>query len=175
MATKTDWTRYTVLLIFVDSVHSYYCDNDKCTEEEYCCGDNMCCPSYKVWDLWYFWCGVLFFMFLLSLCACLWRNRFLSSGHVIIHSYSYTPLQEVDTISSKGRYPSNQLYTACLGTPPPYNQVSAGSVKNSSPLPTYAQRTGAKVQAGSNSLTGHSLPKSNLRSNLFKVFSLYLL
>ncbi|KAI8789734.1 uncharacterized protein LOC106058541 [Biomphalaria glabrata] len=148
MATQTDWicvllSRATLLLFFVDSVYSYYCDNDKCTEEEYCCGDNMCCPSYKVWDLWYFWCGVLFFMFLLSLCACLWRNRFLTNGPVIISSYSYTPLQEVDSIGSLSRYhPSNQLYTAPLGTPPPYNQISAGNVKNCSPLPTYAQVVG---------------------------------
>ncbi|CAL1526737.1 unnamed protein product [Lymnaea stagnalis] len=154
MATQTDRvkTQFSVILFMIgfDFVCSYYCDNDKCTEEEYCCGENTCCPSYKVWDLWYFWCGVLFFMFLLSLCACLWRNRFLSNGTIIISGYSYTPLQEVDSGSSRpdftGRYPrsSNQMYTPPLGTPPPYNQVSAGNIKVAAPPPSYAQVVGMR-------------------------------
>lgn len=76
MATKTLQKLFLLFVSsFITTVQSYYCDNDKCLEEEFCCGENICCVSYKVWELWYFWCGILFFMFLLSMCACFWRQR----------------------------------------------------------------------------------------------------
>lgn len=76
MATKTLQNIFCLFIsCFINAVQGYYCDNDKCLEEEFCCGENICCVSYKVWELWYFWCGIIFFMFLLSMCACFWRQR----------------------------------------------------------------------------------------------------
>ncbi|XP_059148744.1 uncharacterized protein LOC131935981 [Physella acuta] len=154
MAPKTERTvqlSFFVFLTFIEAVDCYYCDNDKCTEEEYCCGDNTCCPSYKVWDLWYFWCGVLFFMFLLSLCACLWRYRLLSNGTIIISGYSYSPLQEVDSMAAHQDFTTirftrngNEMYEPHLGTPPPYNQASTGNVKVAGLPPSYAQVVGMR-------------------------------
>ncbi|XP_005101933.1 uncharacterized protein LOC101846973 [Aplysia californica] len=158
MASKTDWSDclkisaiFYTLTLNVKSVEAYYCDNDRCTEEEYCCGDNVCCPSYKVLDLWYLWCGILFFMFLLSLCTCLWRYRFLSRGAVIIRGYTYTPLQEMDAVDTRpdapvGRYARgfDKPAQPPVGTPPPYSQVSASNVKISTPPPPYAQVVGMR-------------------------------
>ncbi|KAK7494938.1 hypothetical protein BaRGS_00013817 [Batillaria attramentaria] len=90
MAAKTSVAAFTVLCLKL--VEGYYCDSDKCSDDEYCCGYNLCCKSYKVWDLWYFWCGLLFFMFLLSMCGCLWRLR--SRNPVFISGYNYTPLNQ---------------------------------------------------------------------------------
>ncbi|CAG5122285.1 unnamed protein product [Candidula unifasciata] len=156
MATKTDGLTHQLsailCLLSVNTVSAYYCDNDKCTEEEYCCGDNMCCPSYKVWDLWYFWCGVLFFLFLLSICACLWRYRILSTSGAIVNDYSYTTLKEdgavrmYPDIAAAGRYVSgsNTIYTPSVRSPPPYSHVSAGSFKIATAPPSYAQIVGVR-------------------------------
>ncbi|XP_060605378.1 WW domain binding protein VOPP1-like [Ruditapes philippinarum] len=81
-----------------ESVRGYYCDNDKCLEEEFCCGENICCVSYKVWELWYFWCGILFCLFLLSMCACFWRQR--QRAYWVFHSPTpYRPLNPEDKSS----------------------------------------------------------------------------
>ncbi|CAG2193148.1 unnamed protein product [Mytilus edulis] len=42
-----------------DLVEGYYCDSERCLENEYCCGDNICCVSYTVWELWYFCLGTV--------------------------------------------------------------------------------------------------------------------
>ncbi|KAL4222687.1 hypothetical protein ACF0H5_018728 [Mactra antiquata] len=80
---------------FFEAVSGYYCDNDKCLEDEFCCGENICCVSYKVWELWYFWCGILFCLFLLSLCGCFWRER--QRAYWMFHSPTpYRPLVHED-------------------------------------------------------------------------------
>ena len=55
--------------------------------------------SYMLWFL-FDRCGILFFMFLLSTCTCLWRYRFLSGNTVIIKGYPYTPLPDAEVIFS---------------------------------------------------------------------------
>uniref|UniRef100_A0A0B6YNS0 Vesicular, overexpressed in cancer, prosurvival protein 1 n=1 Tax=Arion vulgaris TaxID=1028688 RepID=A0A0B6YNS0_9EUPU len=158
MATKTNLVSYQchlcsiLCILSIHTVSAYYCDNDRCTEEEYCCGDNTCCPSYKVWDLWYFWCGVLFFLFLLSMCACLWRHRRLSNGGIIDNGYSYTALRKVSGAGSPQGLPtpnryyhnSDKLFKPSLGTPPPYSHPSSGGIKVAGSPPSYAQVVGMR-------------------------------
>ncbi|KAL8618026.1 hypothetical protein ACOMHN_021746 [Nucella lapillus] len=79
------------LALYLNVVTAYYCDSDKCSDDEYCCGYNLCCKSYKVWDLWYFWCGLLFFLFLLSMCGYIWRLR--SRNSLLMGRYTYARLQ----------------------------------------------------------------------------------
>ncbi|KAL5006483.1 hypothetical protein ScPMuIL_015289 [Solemya velum] len=81
-----------ILAIIINLVQANYCDSDRCHEDEYCCGNNICCVSYKVWELWYFWFGLVFFMFLLSICACFWQYRRHPVAIQIGNSFPYSPL-----------------------------------------------------------------------------------
>ncbi|ESO97153.1 hypothetical protein LOTGIDRAFT_174586 [Lottia gigantea] len=146
----------TVLVssILIKQVSCYYCEGDKCSDDEYCCGYNTCCSSYKVWELWYFWFGLCFFLILLSMCSCLWRYR-PSKGVVIISTsggYNYSPLHDdpisihtssedtnqVHTRSGPGI--SHSAYSPSDSGPPAYTSTSNNFHKNklSSPPPAYS-------------------------------------
>ncbi|KAK3093297.1 hypothetical protein FSP39_013800 [Pinctada imbricata] len=92
-------------------VEGYYCNSDECAENEYCCGDGICCVSYTVWELWYFWLGIVVFLVMLSTCLCLWksgfRERILYSKS---HSPSYSPLPQKMSHSSNSL--SDEYHTA---------------------------------------------------------------
>ncbi|XP_046349800.1 vesicular, overexpressed in cancer, prosurvival protein 1-like [Haliotis rufescens] len=115
--------------VCVSKIAAYYCDSDRCSEDEYCCGDNLCCTSYKVWGLWYFWFGLVFFLILLSMCTCLWRFR--HPGTVIINKYNYSPLrQDGNTLhcrnNSDQEYigPGGTFFASATHPPPPYSNYS---------------------------------------------------
>ncbi|KAK3588139.1 hypothetical protein CHS0354_012197 [Potamilus streckersoni] len=75
MATDDVGKLFILVSFFLKTVFGYYCDSDRCLEDEYCCGENICCVSYKVWELWYFWFGIFLFIVMLSFCICFWRQR----------------------------------------------------------------------------------------------------
>ncbi|XP_025095443.1 vesicular, overexpressed in cancer, prosurvival protein 1-like [Pomacea canaliculata] len=151
MAAKT-LSMVAITVFVVDFVQGYYCDSDKCSDEEYCCGYNLCCKSYKVWDLWYFWCGLLFFVFLLSVCVMLCRIRARSS--LLVGGYNYAPLSQdhacVHTcatgpvLMSHGASRSSGLHA----NPPPYCQPSASQNKATVPPPAYSEITAQKELHG---------------------------
>ncbi|KAF6020111.1 hypothetical protein EB796_021553 [Bugula neritina] len=67
---------WLTILLQTHSVYGYYCDNDRCDFDEYCCGHNICCTSYNVWQMWYFWLGLVIFLILLAGCFSFWRYRY---------------------------------------------------------------------------------------------------
>jgi len=69
-------------------VFGYYCDNDRCDFDEYCCGHNICCTSYNVWQMWYFWLGLVIFLILLAGCFSFWRYRYQQS--LVVQSCNHT-------------------------------------------------------------------------------------
>ncbi|XP_076472393.1 uncharacterized protein LOC143301859 [Babylonia areolata] len=142
MAVKT--STVGAMTLYFSVVAGYYCDSDKCSDDEYCCGYNLCCKSYKVWDMWYFWCGLLFFLFLLSMCTCIWRLRSRSS--LIIGRYTYTRLQRDSTFIHSCPAASSAMmshgppsFSDPSGHPPPYVQPDNSHSKSPSPPPAYAQ------------------------------------
>ncbi|OTF77154.1 hypothetical protein BLA29_008895 [Euroglyphus maynei] len=42
-------------------VHAYYCDNDYCNSEQFCCGENICC-DYVNNTIWHFICYLISFI-----------------------------------------------------------------------------------------------------------------
>ncbi|CAL1294575.1 unnamed protein product [Larinioides sclopetarius] len=42
------------VFLLLNQVSAYYCNHDLCREDQYCCGDNLCCDY--VYSPWYFWC-----------------------------------------------------------------------------------------------------------------------
>ncbi|XP_064613675.1 WW domain binding protein VOPP1-like [Liolophura sinensis] len=131
----------TLLLTFfglslkIQQVNAYYCDNNRCSEDEYCCGINVCCASYRVLGLWYFWFGLVFFIFLLSSCAGFWRYRYRQ--HPVIITLPYSPL-------------SNTEPSADLEKPPAYSDSDLRSSSfysgaNNSPPPPYGQQYPAQA------------------------------
>ncbi|XP_064648215.1 WW domain-binding protein 1-like [Lineus longissimus] len=69
---------WSIIFTFtISRVSGYYCDSGRCGDDEYCCGLNICCTSYMVWQNWYFWCGLVFFLIMLSACASFWRYRYM--------------------------------------------------------------------------------------------------
>ncbi|KAH3716855.1 uncharacterized protein LOC127854981 [Dreissena polymorpha] len=91
-----------ILFGFLDYVAAYYCDNDKCLEDQFCCGENICCVSYKVWELWYFWCGILFCLLLLSLCGCFWQQR--QRAYWMFHTANPNPYRPLDVEGEETKY-----------------------------------------------------------------------
>ncbi|KAK7110315.1 hypothetical protein V1264_014209 [Littorina saxatilis] len=94
--------------------------------------------------MWYFWCGLLFFMFLLSMCACLWKLR--SRSALLTGGYPYTPLgQEATYVQTcTPTAPSmmtggSHAFADLHGNPPPYSRPDPSQHKSSSPPPAYAQ------------------------------------
>ncbi|KAK6165856.1 hypothetical protein SNE40_022685 [Patella caerulea] len=139
--------------LLLKQVTAYYCEGDKCSDDEYCCGLNTCCTSYKVWELWYFWFGLCFFLVLLSMCSCLWRYR--PRGVVIISStgggYNYSPLHndpvsintspgEPNLVHTRGGPGTNHFFTATGNGPPPYSASHGLQSHNkiNAPPPAYA-------------------------------------
>ncbi|XP_052801983.1 uncharacterized protein LOC128232458 [Mya arenaria] len=102
--TKFDVAVIGVFFSLCDSVLCYYCDNDKCLEDQFCCGENICCVSYKVWELWYFWLGILFCVFLLSLCGCFWRERQRAYWFHSPTQHPYRQLNPEDDLKYKDDY-----------------------------------------------------------------------
>ncbi|XP_052096136.1 vesicular, overexpressed in cancer, prosurvival protein 1-like [Mytilus californianus] len=113
------WVSFAHFLI--DLVEGYYCDSERCLENEYCCGDNICCVSYTVWELWYFWCGIIFFLVLLSMCICLWKTRYRDSRIFIGTSQPiYSPLSNKQPSLAHGeRYRDDYTEGEYYRTPPP--------------------------------------------------------
>ncbi|XP_054716283.1 uncharacterized protein LOC129225798 [Uloborus diversus] len=75
------------ILLYVSEVSAYYCNHDLCREDQYCCGDNMCCDY--VYSPWYFWAGVVFMILVLSACGGLFRYCYESNSYVVHTRYSF--------------------------------------------------------------------------------------
>ncbi|XP_061186079.1 uncharacterized protein LOC133194119 [Saccostrea echinata] len=121
----------SVLTVFASSllikqVDAYYCDSGKCENNEYCCGENICCVSYTVWELWYFWFGLVFFMILLTSCIYMWRSgyreRIIYFGTV---PPSYSPLSHKEAHLQTSRYSDDfgPLSGNPRMSPPAYDEV----------------------------------------------------
>ncbi|XP_041365612.1 WW domain-binding protein 1-like isoform X2 [Gigantopelta aegis] len=151
MAAKTV-TFVSCFFLSLSQVLAYYCDSKRCNEDEYCCGDNLCCTSYKVWELWYFWFGLVFFLMLLSTCTCLWRFR-QNQGLIFISGFNYSPLRsESPPRSCSASEPDlipqsdccgNRPYFASISHPPPaYSSAKLSKTLPTDPPPSYSEVIG---------------------------------
>ncbi|KAG8192633.1 hypothetical protein JTE90_017195 [Oedothorax gibbosus] len=95
------------VLILLTQVSAYYCNHDLCREDQYCCGDNLCCDY--VYSPWYFWAGVVFMVVMLSACGGLFRYCYDGKAYVVLH---HTP-------TSKG-----ELGSVVVGEAPPAYTVA---------------------------------------------------
>lgn len=88
MGSIGDVSRFMLFIIhsflLVSKVSAYYCNHDLCREDQYCCGDNLCCDY--VYSPWYFWAGVVFMILVLSACGGLFRYCYDSNSYVVLHS-----------------------------------------------------------------------------------------
>ncbi|XP_029645982.1 uncharacterized protein LOC115219836 [Octopus sinensis] len=97
-------------------VAGYYCDSDKCGDDEYCCGYNICCKSYKVWELWYFWFGFGIILILLFFFGCFWKYRQNRNYLIIRTDIPYTTIHSHGAMnatlpdSCKPGYPKDGQY-----------------------------------------------------------------
>lgn len=81
-----------VVILHHSQVAGYYCDSDRCGDDEYCCGYNICCKSYKVWELWYFWFGIAIILILLIIFGCFWKYQQNNNYLTISSEIPYTAL-----------------------------------------------------------------------------------
>ncbi|VDI02154.1 Hypothetical predicted protein [Mytilus galloprovincialis] len=75
----------------------------------------------SVWELRYFWCGIIFFLVLLSMCLCLWKTRYRDSRIFIGTSQPiYSPLSSKQPSLANGeRYRDDITEAEYYRTPPP--------------------------------------------------------
>ncbi|CAH1789449.1 unnamed protein product [Owenia fusiformis] len=131
MAIRLSHIAILVGIVCVNLTAAYYCDSGRCSEDEYCCGENKCCASFAVWQYWYFWCGLVFFIIMLTGCAGCCRYRYYQQIVVIqpgsggTHPYTrlehsnasvYSPTNVPDKYTNKSSH-FGQEYTP----PPPYS------------------------------------------------------
>ncbi|XP_074659422.1 uncharacterized protein LOC141912103 [Tubulanus polymorphus] len=132
------------VVLGANSVYGYYCDSGRCGEEEYCCGDNKCCTSYMVWQNWYFWFGLVFFLILLSACASFWKYRLTYYGAAIViqgGNQPYSRLQH-DDHDDDIRLPmqGSMFQGSHVNLPPAYAKYSHKKTSTEySPPPPYTQ------------------------------------
>ncbi|CAI9736370.1 Hypothetical predicted protein [Octopus vulgaris] len=94
-------------------VAGYYCDSDKCGDDEYCCGYNICCKSYKVWELWF---GFGIILILLFFFGCFWKYRQNRNYLIIRTDIPYTTIHSHGAMnatlpdSCKPGYPKDGQY-----------------------------------------------------------------
>ncbi|XP_067933907.1 uncharacterized protein [Watersipora subatra] len=122
---------YSISILFINliailccfsPVYAYYCDNDKCDFDEYCCGHNICCTSYNVWQMWYFWLGLVIFLILLAGCFSFWRYRYQqalvvqtcnhSGYNQMVASQQSLPTQLANSPDTHIVVPAEYAYTA---------------------------------------------------------------
>ncbi|XP_015904303.1 uncharacterized protein [Parasteatoda tepidariorum] len=86
MGTGGDVSRFILfsinILLLTNQVSAYYCNHDLCKEDQYCCGDNLCCEY--VYSPWYFWAGVVFMILILSACGGLFRYCYDNNSSYVI-------------------------------------------------------------------------------------------
>lgn len=88
----------------IRQVRGYYCKSDQCDFDEYCCGHNICCTSYNVWQMWYFWLGLVLFLLLLAACFGFWRYRYQQALTFTSVNNPYSRV-ESSTVTLTGPYP----------------------------------------------------------------------
>ncbi|KAF8774657.1 uncharacterized protein LOC129983870 [Argiope bruennichi] len=104
------------VFLLLNQVSAYYCNHDLCREDQYCCGDNLCCDY--VYSPWYFWAGVVFMVLVLSACGGLFRYCYDSNSYVVLHS------SKEEYYASKGAMDEDKGLTGVLvnrEAPPPYS------------------------------------------------------
>lgn len=136
MATSLALLLFILASFSTKQVVGYYCDSDKCDAEQYCCGVNICCTSYAVWQLWYFWCGIVFFVILLSACAGCCRYRYYHT--IVIHpgTHPYTRWEDAEAHPSTKMQGSDIQYS---DYPHHYGPVNAKKYPQDYPPPAYTQ------------------------------------
>ncbi|XP_033761420.1 uncharacterized protein LOC117343192 [Pecten maximus] len=128
MATKTLLLTFTNVLFSIKSVSAYYCNNDRCKETEYCCGNNICCASYTVWQLWYFWFGIVLFLVMLFMCICLWKYRYRDRR--LINAYRHMSNIKTDKQSQFNFVKSETASpTQSQGKVPPHSAESTSHIQ----------------------------------------------
>lgn len=145
MENLVDVSKLVMLLFYVlanvPAITAYYCDHDLCEDDQYCCGDNLCCEY--VYSLWYFWVGVVFLILVLSACGGFFRYCYDSNSYVVLHTChnDFYPSKNMDEeknltcatdVEAPPPYPGNQYVNTM---PVDYQRFSSSSYEHSSHHP----------------------------------------